>query len=335
MTATATLENISEQIQSGRLDEAREALNAFEPTSENQAERMFLQGYVQELSHDREAALATYEQVLEQSPDHTGAIFHAALLCDQGGDDEEAIELYERCLATPPVPVSAMINLAVLYEDKEMLDDAEALLDHVLSEHPLHSRARRLRKSVESSFTMVYDEHTQREREKRDAILDTPIADFELSVRSRNCLRQMNIRTLGDLLRTTESELMSYKNFGETSLNEIQAMLAQRNLRLGQSLQPIPNPVPPSAEPSLEETSPQLSRPVSEMELSVRSRKALQRLGVTTIGELIQHAEVELVTIKNFGETSLAEIKRQLAVLGYSLRQDDQSPVSHASSELR
>ena len=322
MTATATLENISEQIQSGRLDEAREALNAFEPTSEDQAERMFLQGYVQELSYDREAALATYEQVLERSPDHTGAIFRAALLCDQGGDDEEAIELYERCLATPPVPVSAMINLAVLYEDKEMLDDAEALLDHLLSEHPLHSRARRLRKSVESSFTMVY-EHTQREREKRDAILDTPIADFELSVRSRNCLRQMNIRTLGDLLRTSESELMSYKNFGETSLNEIQAMLAQRSLRLGQSLQPIPNPVLPSEGPSLDEASPQLSRPVSEMELSVRSRKALQRLGVTTIGELTQHAEVELVTIKNFGETSLAEIKRQLAVLGLSLRQVD------------
>ena len=120
---------------------------------------------------------------------------------------------------------------------------------------------------------------------------------------------------------------MSYKNFGETSLSEIQAMLAQRNLNLGQSLQPVPNPVLPVEGPSLDEASPQLSRPVSEMELSVRSRKALQRLGVTTIGEL--------VTIKNFGETSLAEIKRQLSVLGLSLRQTEQNPVSHAATELR
>ena len=52
-----------------------------------------------------------------------------------------------------------------------------------------------------------------------------PITDFELSVRSRNCLKKMNIRSLGDLLKTTEQELLSYKNFGETSLNEIKALL--------------------------------------------------------------------------------------------------------------
>ena len=45
----------------------------------------------------------------------------------------------------------------------------------------------------------------------------------------------MNIKSLGDLLRTTEQELLSYKNFGETSLNEIKALLAQKGLRLGQA----------------------------------------------------------------------------------------------------
>ena len=47
----------------------------------------------------------------------------------------------------------------------------------------------------------------------------------------------MNIRTLGDLLQTTEQELLSYKNFGETSLNEIKALLAQKGLRLGQAVE--------------------------------------------------------------------------------------------------
>src|SRR6185437_4893571 len=64
---------------------------------------------------------------------------------------------------------------------------------------------------------------------------EIPITDFELSVRSRNCLKKMNIRSLGDLLKTSEAELLSYKNFGETSLNEIKALLAQKGLRLGQA----------------------------------------------------------------------------------------------------
>jgi DNA-directed RNA polymerase subunit alpha len=204
-----------------------------------------------------------------------------------------------------------------------MLREAEALLQHVLSEHPNHARARRLLKSVDGSYTMVYDERTQREREKRDAVLDTPISDFELSVRSRNCLRQMNIRTLGDLLRTTEAELLSYKNFGETSLNEIKAMLTQRGLRLGQTLQPVAQPATPQLTSLPPGSSPHINRPVTELELSVRSRKALQRLGVTTLGELAMRSEPELLAIKNFGQTSLTEIKRQLETFGLTLRDSE------------
>src|SRR5678816_620093 len=82
---------------------------------------------------------------------------------------------------------------------------------------------------------MYYDEDAERRGGQRNAVLNIPITDFELSVRSRNCLKKMNIRTLGDLLRTSEPELLSYKNFGETSLNEIKALLASKGLRLGQA----------------------------------------------------------------------------------------------------
>jgi hypothetical protein len=68
-------------------------------------------------------------------------------------------------------------------------------------------------------------------------MLDTPVTDFELSVRARTCLKKMNIRTLGDLLRITEAELMSYKNFGETSLFEIKKMLSAKRPALGQGLE--------------------------------------------------------------------------------------------------
>jgi len=317
---TATLESIAEQIRTGGHEAARRALEGIPRTAENRIELMFLRGYLQELSYDREGAMATYEALLKDDPDHTEAIFRLALLCDLGGDDERAIELYEHSASKPPAHVNALTNLAVLYEEQGRLADAEAVLESVLAENANHTRARHFLKSVESSFGMVYDEQMQRDRDRRDAILDVPVSDFELSVRSRNCLRQMNIRTLGDLLRITEPELLSYKNFGETSLNEIKTMLTQKGLKLGQSLQPVEPPPPPpfarvGAEPLL-----QLKRPISELELSVRSRKCLQRLGVQTLGELTVHSEAELLAIKNFGQTSLTEIKRQLAVHGLSLR---------------
>jgi DNA-directed RNA polymerase subunit alpha len=241
---------------------------------------------------------------------------------DLAGDEETATDLYERCASKPPAHVNAILNLALLYEEDGRLQEAEALLQSVLDEYPNHHRAWQFLKSVESSYHMLYDEHTQREREKRVAVLDVPIADFELSVRSRNCLKQMSIRTLGDLLRTSETELLAYKNFGETSLNEIKAMLTQKGLKLGQGLQPPEQPVvvPSFIRAASSDTSIHTKRPVAELELSVRSRKCLQRLGIATLGELIQRSEAELLAIKNFGQTSLTEIKRQLAIFGLTLR---------------
>ena len=86
---------------------------------------------------------------------------------------------------------------------------------------------------------MIFDEEKEMKKSQRHQILETPISDFELSVRSRNCLRKMNILTIGDLLSISEAELLSYKNFGETSLKEIKAILDSKLLHLGAS-EPIP-----------------------------------------------------------------------------------------------
>jgi DNA-directed RNA polymerase subunit alpha len=59
---------------------------------------------------------------------------------------------------------------------------------------------------------------------------------------------------------------------------------------------------------------------VADLELSVRSRKALQRLNINSLGELASRTEDELLGCKNFGQTSLNEIKQQLAAFGMSLR---------------
>jgi DNA-directed RNA polymerase subunit alpha len=66
-----------------------------------------------------------------------------------------------------------------------------------------------------------------------------------------------------------------------------------------------------------------LNKNVQELEFSVRSRKALQRLGVATVGELATRTEAELLGVKNFGQTSLVEIKQRLQELGLGLRKLD------------
>ena len=168
---------------------------------------------------------------------------------------------------------------------------------------------------------MLYDGAASGRRAEREWWFDTRLPEFGLGVRSRNCLKQMNLHTVGDLLSTSESDLLNYKNFGETSLNEIKAMLTKKGLKVGQVLMEPADETPETPAPAL--TAPEvllLSRPISELQLSVRSRRCLQRLGITFIEDLVSRSENELLSIKNFGLTSLNEIRRELAERGLGLR---------------
>ena len=62
--------------------------------------------------------------------------------------------------------------------------------------------------------------------------LKNSIDDLRLSVRSRKCLQKLNIHTIGDLIQTTEAELLGTKNFGVTSLNEIKKAINNLGLSL-------------------------------------------------------------------------------------------------------
>jgi DNA-directed RNA polymerase subunit alpha len=138
----------------------------------------------------------------------------------------------------------------------------------------------------------------------------------------------MNIRTLGDLVKKTEAELLSYKNFGETSLTEIKEILKNKGLRLGMTADELMSKdLGEMSEPAarLEEqpdpNSPDPSRrPISELDLSVRSRRIVDLLKIRTIGDLAQKTEAELLACPNFGQTSLNEIKTKLDEFGLSLR---------------
>lgn len=267
-------------------------------------------------------AIAEYRKAISADPYNAESLFALAYQLDLVGEESEAIALYERCCDTPPAPINALLNLAVLYEDQGEYSRAEKCLRQILETNPNHIRARMFMKDVESSRDMVIDEEHDRDIAKRNALLDTPVTDFELSVRARNCLKKMNIRTLGDLLRITEAELMGYKNFGEASLTEIKQMLNAKGLRLGQGLEDAHRRIRKEVYDKLKGSGGEaaLSKPVSDLGLSVRARKALQLLGIQTLGDLAARTEAELMGVKNFGSTSLDEVKEKLTEHNLKLR---------------
>jgi len=165
------------------------------------------------------------------NPEH---MFRLAYLLDIVGEEQEAINIYEDLTTRDQPHINALLNLSVIYEDRGNLNAAEKCLRQILDTDPAHKRARLYIVDVQSSTDMYYDEEIARDAAKTAAMMNTPVTDFELSVRARNCLKKMEIRTLGDLLKVSENELLSYKNFGETSLVEIKHMLTARGLRLGQ-----------------------------------------------------------------------------------------------------
>jgi DNA-directed RNA polymerase subunit alpha len=70
--------------------------------------------------------------------------------------------------------------------------------------------------------------------------LSKSVDEMELSVRSYNCLKNANIRTIGELVQKTEAEMLKTKNFGRKSLNEIKEILSNMGLSLGMKLDNYP-----------------------------------------------------------------------------------------------
>ena len=63
--------------------------------------------------------------------------------------------------------------------------------------------------------------------------LNRSVDELELSVRSYNCLKNADIKTIGELVQKSEAEMLKTKNFGRKSLNEIKEILGTMGLSLG------------------------------------------------------------------------------------------------------
>jgi DNA-directed RNA polymerase subunit alpha len=80
------------------------------------------------------------------------------------------------------------------------------------------------------------EEEVDREAEKMYDNLKRSVEELELSVRSYNCLKNADIKTIGELVQKTEAEMLKTKNFGRKSLNEIKEILAEMGLSFGMKL---------------------------------------------------------------------------------------------------
>lgn len=307
--------------------EAAEALkvldNLFGPV-EQTAEYLYQRGAtIAAVGGNPSEVVALYQRAVDAEPRHPGALFGLAMENDRRGNDATAVELYERSVALFPPHLGSLLNLGLLYEDRNQFDRARHCYQRILDVYPNHQRARLFLKDASASNELVVDEDAAKKRDRMNQLFSIPVTDFELSVRSRNCLQKMGIMTLGNLCETTEQELLASKNFGETSLHEIKEMLSSKGLSLGQ-LAGEKQRTELSYEPSY--LSPDehalLNSPIAELNLSVRARKCMVRLGVSTVGELVRHTADELLECKNFGVTSLNEVREKLTAHGIRLRGD-------------
>ncbi|MEO6711391.1 MAG: DNA-directed RNA polymerase subunit alpha C-terminal domain-containing protein, partial [Planctomycetota bacterium] len=332
-------------ILSSSADDANEKLKkglAEAPASfAESCEGNYLAGRVAEFERRYGTALDHYEAAYQADPTHRGLLFRAAHLFERCGEDQTALRFYQSLAQLLPIDRNVLFNLGMLYEDMGRDRQAASCYEVLVRNDPTDRRARLYFEDARSALSMYYDEDLERKEDRLNAILRTPISDFELSVRARNCLNKMNIITLGDLdlsiraRRTVESlgcltvgdtvqhseeELLGMPNFGETSLNEIKEILSSKNLRLGMAHEEAVASIEAAARPRVSgENSELMNRPISDLDLSIRARRTVELLGCLTLGDVVQHSEEELLGMPNFGVTSLTELKRKLAELGLKL----------------
>ncbi|MBN2713546.1 MAG: tetratricopeptide repeat protein, partial [Planctomycetes bacterium] len=265
----------------------------------------YLEGLCRENQGDYEEAIECYLNATELDPNHAESLFAAGRLCDLRGMEEEAKNFYKKIGPSgESVYTNACLNLSLIYEDEGDFDNAIACTQNVLRKQPNNNRAKLFLSDAQASYTMYYSPEETKQSERLEAVLRVPVSDFELSVRSRNCLANMDINSLGDLVKKTESEMLAYKNFGETSLREIKEMLVSRGLRLGMMREDAATRA--AMERARSSASQELlSKSIGEMELGVRARKCMINLGIHTIADLCDRSEAELANAKNFGRVSL------------------------------
>ncbi len=136
-----------------------------------------------------------------------------------------------------------MLTIEVWTDGSILPQDAVAYSAKLLQEH--FSLFVQFQEAIETDKDEVVDVDMAR---IRDMLLKN-VEELELSVRSANCLRAANIRSIGELVRKPESEMLKYRNFGRKSLKEISDLLIEMGLGFGMDVTPYLGPQAPLPPP--------------------------------------------------------------------------------------
>jgi len=285
----------------------------------------YLQGFVFELQGKPQEALDRYQEALERDPDHIPSLFREAALIDRQADEVVSSEddpetytqsIYERIMDASPVYQGAVMNLGLKYEDQGEYEEARDCYQMVLNEHPANRMAELYHGDAEASMNMSFREERMRERVQVGQLLNKGLTEFDFPERITDAFDQLNVETVGDLIQCTEDQLLACENFGEYSLDRVNKFLNKNDLSLAKgsrskvTLKPGPPP---------EDVDEILRKKIENFDWSARSKRAMKRLSIYTLKDLVEHTEDELLDCQNFGETSLEEVKETLNELGLSL----------------
>jgi DNA-directed RNA polymerase subunit alpha len=125
------------------------------------------------------------------------------------------------------------LNLEVWTDGSVSPEDSIAFAAKILKEHM----------NIFINFVEDAEEDLEEVEEHREELNENllrPVSELELSVRSSNCLKNADIKFIGDLVQKTEIEMLKTKNFGRKSLNEIKEILNEMGLRFGMKLENWP-----------------------------------------------------------------------------------------------
>ena len=172
----------------------------------------------------------TSDELSEQEPDQVGLIFIDALF-------------------SPIEKVNFTVNLARIgHESKYDRLTLEVYTDGSITPQDAVSVAARILQNQLEPFVHFSSEEDSTEQtvspevNKLNDHLEQSVEELDISVRALNCLKKAKIRTVRDLVQKTEKELLSNKNFGKRSLEEIVQVLESMGLSLGMSPEELPPP---------------------------------------------------------------------------------------------
>ncbi len=181
----------------GQPSEAEALLRSIVSEGARRAEYSYQMGCILSDRGDTYGAIEYFERAVDIDLHHSRALFRLAVENASRGNDSEAIRLYERSLSRPPLHLGALINLGLMYEDDQNYPAAAFCFRRVLEVDPTNERAAMYLKDIQAVGEMYYDEDSAREAARMETLLARPISDFELSVRSRNCLEALEHSNAG------------------------------------------------------------------------------------------------------------------------------------------